>query len=451
MDNKIFISYRRDDSSGYALALYNSLLQSYNKSQLFFDIDSIAYGEDFVDEIKQSIKQSILLLVLIGDNWIFDKNNNSQFDEKDFVLIEISEAIKQNKIVLPVVINEKNIPKSDDLPDTIKQLSNKQVFVIKPITSKNDIEELIEIVKKYVSKEKKEYSIDNFFDWTKYHIRSFFTRTLNSIKSIKSNPEHVLPIIRSEKKNYSNMLTMNSLFLLLIFINILFSINIRIWYFEERIFYDLFNTFLDSDLEKIIDLGIFGFMLLGMFFPFILYLYLNIFCTFFLAPHYYYLSTVKMKEIKINFSNSCLYISFYFGLLLLILEVVSILMLNIAFIFFISNDLLGIATSEFIIEIILIKAPMIILAIFSIVFIILTAVYSTKRSFIYTSGNMIISLYFIIFYPILYIKITKKIVINLIDFISYVFGAVFSIILFIPYKILIYLGVSSGKYKILEK
>jgi hypothetical protein len=43
----IFISYRREDSSGYALRLFDSIASYFGRSQVFNDLDSIEAGTDF--------------------------------------------------------------------------------------------------------------------------------------------------------------------------------------------------------------------------------------------------------------------------------------------------------------------------------------------------------------------------------------------------------------------
>ena len=49
---RIFLSYRRDDSGGYAGRLYDRLSQHFGRDNLFMDIDSIALGLDFARAIE---------------------------------------------------------------------------------------------------------------------------------------------------------------------------------------------------------------------------------------------------------------------------------------------------------------------------------------------------------------------------------------------------------------
>ena len=46
---RIFISYRREDSSGHAGRLYDLFARHFGKDQVFMDIDTIRPGVDFVE------------------------------------------------------------------------------------------------------------------------------------------------------------------------------------------------------------------------------------------------------------------------------------------------------------------------------------------------------------------------------------------------------------------
>ena len=67
----IFISYRRDDASGYSRLLYDRLVREFGKDQVFMDVESIREpGTDFVDAINSNVGQCAVLLALIGRSWV---------------------------------------------------------------------------------------------------------------------------------------------------------------------------------------------------------------------------------------------------------------------------------------------------------------------------------------------------------------------------------------------
>ena len=58
----VFISYRREDSAGYARALYNKLREHFGERHIFMDVDAIAPGLDFVDIGLQTLSEYRLLV-----------------------------------------------------------------------------------------------------------------------------------------------------------------------------------------------------------------------------------------------------------------------------------------------------------------------------------------------------------------------------------------------------
>ena len=66
----IFISYRRDDSSGQAGRLYDRLASHFGKDQVFMDIDTLRPGVDFVKVINESVGSCEVLIAVIGKQWL---------------------------------------------------------------------------------------------------------------------------------------------------------------------------------------------------------------------------------------------------------------------------------------------------------------------------------------------------------------------------------------------
>src|SRR6478609_6455793 len=65
----IFINYRKEDSSGYSLALYNELTKWYPKKAVFKDFVTIEPGEDFRNAITDGLSSCNILLVVISNRW----------------------------------------------------------------------------------------------------------------------------------------------------------------------------------------------------------------------------------------------------------------------------------------------------------------------------------------------------------------------------------------------
>ena len=65
----VFLSYRREDTEGYAGRLFDRLNARFPK-RVFMDVDSILAGANFVHELEKSIKASDALVALIGRQWL---------------------------------------------------------------------------------------------------------------------------------------------------------------------------------------------------------------------------------------------------------------------------------------------------------------------------------------------------------------------------------------------
>ena len=121
----IFINYRRGDDSGFAQALFAHLSQAFSREQLFMDVDSIEPGLDFVRVLNDQVAQCDILISIVGKNWAdaCDANGARRLDNPDdFVRVEIEAALQQDKRVIPVLVGQAEMPRSDQLPDTLKPL-----------------------------------------------------------------------------------------------------------------------------------------------------------------------------------------------------------------------------------------------------------------------------------------------------------------------------------------
>jgi hypothetical protein len=66
----IFISYRREDSAGYAGRLYDRLAAHFGADRVFMDVEGIEPGVDFVDAIERAVASCEVLIVIIGNEWL---------------------------------------------------------------------------------------------------------------------------------------------------------------------------------------------------------------------------------------------------------------------------------------------------------------------------------------------------------------------------------------------
>ncbi len=112
---KIFISYRRQDDPGFTHALYMRLEQEFGDQNLFMDVEgNIKPGDDFVKVLNEQVGKCDVLLAIIGERWIgvLDEDGKRRLEkEGDFVRIEIGSALQLGKRVIPVLVNEAEMPR----------------------------------------------------------------------------------------------------------------------------------------------------------------------------------------------------------------------------------------------------------------------------------------------------------------------------------------------------
>jgi hypothetical protein len=128
---RIFISYRRSDSSGHAGRLYDYLKSYFGGERIFFDVDTIKPGTNFEQRINSELDNSEAMLVLIGDQWLEskDKEGNRRLDHPhDYVRFEVETALNKNISVIPILLQGTHMPPRNVLPDTLQDLSRRNAI-----------------------------------------------------------------------------------------------------------------------------------------------------------------------------------------------------------------------------------------------------------------------------------------------------------------------------------
>ena len=83
---KIFLSYRRQESTGVAGRIYDRLRSHFGDAGVFMDVHSIPFGKDFRKYIAAEIEQCDVMVVVIGRNWAGEAGTSRRLDDaQDFV------------------------------------------------------------------------------------------------------------------------------------------------------------------------------------------------------------------------------------------------------------------------------------------------------------------------------------------------------------------------------
>lgn len=148
MSGKVFISYRRDDSSGYAQAVYNKLCEHLGQSQIIFDVDTIEPGVDFIEFIEKALGTCDVLIALIGRSWltVSDEQGRKIDNPKDLVRLEIATALRRNIRLIPALLEGAHMPRAEELPEDVQSLTRRNAIEISNSRFKTDMNILIRVL-----------------------------------------------------------------------------------------------------------------------------------------------------------------------------------------------------------------------------------------------------------------------------------------------------------------
>ncbi len=129
---KIAISYRRSDSTAIAGRILDRLVANYGAHSVFMDVHSIPYGTDFRAYIQKALADVDVVLAVIGPHWLGqpDSNPDRISDSDDLVRIEVETALNRGILVIPILVSGAAMLSATQLPDTLKQLANRNAAVV---------------------------------------------------------------------------------------------------------------------------------------------------------------------------------------------------------------------------------------------------------------------------------------------------------------------------------
>ena len=145
MAQRIFISYRRDDSRGYAGRLQGDLSRRYSDEHVFRDIE-IPPGADFGEYITSLVDKCNVVLAIIGPGWLDarDREGERRLDNpEDWVRLEIERALARDGVeVIPVLVDGARLPPREELPESLLALRRRNAFELSDRRWDYDVEEL---------------------------------------------------------------------------------------------------------------------------------------------------------------------------------------------------------------------------------------------------------------------------------------------------------------------
>jgi hypothetical protein len=150
---KVFVSYRRQDSAQVTGRIYDKLVASFGTHTVFKDVDSIPLGSDFRRILEKSIANCDVILVVMGLKWSGAPDQQGQariHDTSDYVRIEIENALQKNLPIIPLLVDEANMPAAEALPESIRDVVFRNATKIRPDPDfHRDMDRVIDAIRRH--------------------------------------------------------------------------------------------------------------------------------------------------------------------------------------------------------------------------------------------------------------------------------------------------------------
>ena len=151
MAGKIFVSYRRDDAPGDARGVHDGLASKFGRSNVFMDVDNLMAGQRFDKELRNALQSCDVFIAVIGPNWMDSLAARTRDRARDYVREEIGEALGSGIVVIPVCVGSDGrmpaLPRPEDLPPDIRNLSLFQKHNIRHEHFTRDMSELVTAIR----------------------------------------------------------------------------------------------------------------------------------------------------------------------------------------------------------------------------------------------------------------------------------------------------------------
>lgn len=146
---QVFISYRRDDTAGYARAICDELATHFGADRVFIDVDDIQPGQPFAEIIQREVGAAKVLLVLIGQRWRGERDGAAPRieDAADLVRQEVAAGLASTARVIPVLLDGATMPTELQLPEDVRALAGRNALEIDDTRYADDINRLVAAVR----------------------------------------------------------------------------------------------------------------------------------------------------------------------------------------------------------------------------------------------------------------------------------------------------------------
>jgi hypothetical protein len=148
---RVFISYRRSDAPSASRQLAEALKLRFGDEEVFFDTRDVAAGSEWRRDAVRRVQEADVVLAIIGPHWVAvtaERAQRSKLDPsvEDVMRLEIETAFRHGRIVIPVLVDDAEMPHREALPRPFRPLADVQAQMLRHATWERDVEALAEVL-----------------------------------------------------------------------------------------------------------------------------------------------------------------------------------------------------------------------------------------------------------------------------------------------------------------
>ncbi|MFJ9559792.1 TIR domain-containing protein [Streptomyces fuscichromogenes] len=150
MTPSLFTNFRRADTGSVGPHIDTKLQCEFGARAAFRDQRSLPKGLDYREHLERAVRKCDLLLVIMGARWasVTDAENRRLIDrEDDWVRREIALAGAYRLPVIPVLVDDAQLPDKDELPADIRYLAYRQAVYFRPHQEHIDFPPLLSAIR----------------------------------------------------------------------------------------------------------------------------------------------------------------------------------------------------------------------------------------------------------------------------------------------------------------
>jgi len=146
----VFVSYRREDSGDAAGRLADRRVDRFGEDRVFIDVEALEPGVDYVEAISGAVGACDVLLAVIGRGWLSAAGARGRRldDPEDLVRVEVGTALARGARVIPVLVENADMPARGDLPDDLTALARLHALPVRRQSFRDDAARLVAAVER---------------------------------------------------------------------------------------------------------------------------------------------------------------------------------------------------------------------------------------------------------------------------------------------------------------